>query len=229
MPRESTQGPAVLARTTVTSSHAGQLVAAGHRSRPVGYLDNDGEPTMIVARADLARLPQRAYLHVETDSGRRVVLGGRLRIVGDPNPALTELLAAHGSCFADDLHSITLGLVRLIVATVCLDSGGDVHTVPVTDYRNAHPDLWAAFGGPTTRHLQADHPDLLDRLASAYVPDRPLVAVSLRALRPSGLGLDVITEHGAHRVEIPFIVSIPDPRGLCAHLLDLVTFSDRHR
>jgi len=119
----------------------------------------------------------------------------------DPNPALLQVGSEHT-------------LLRLEVESVVVADATGAESVGVTALLQARPDPFCAMESCWLRHIEADHHDLVARLA-AKLP------AALRRGRVRPLGLDrygfrlrVEGEDGDHDVRLPFGRPVDDVHGL---------------
>lgn len=211
---------ATTARTAVAATHGGRLRLPGGWSEEVGFLDDDGEPLLLLC-GDGPPLRGSACLSVAAGATRRVVLGGRLQTLEEDVRDLTELLGNHAPCFADALHVGPVQIVRLAVDEIRVEDGSGSWPVSCADYAVAEPDLWEAFAATMSEHLEADHRDLLAQLARVHLPGRQVVAVAIAALRREVMTLDVVTPDGANRIPLQLNADLVDPHELCGRLLEV--------
>jgi hypothetical protein len=211
---------ATTARTALAATHGGRLNLPGGVSEDVGYLDDDGEPLILLCgEGPAVRGP--ACLSVAAGPRRWVVLGGTLQPHSPATRDLTELLGPHAPCFADALHVGPVEVVRLAVDEIRIEDGWASSIVSCTDYAAAEPDLWAAFGPTVGQHLDAEHGHVLAQLARLHLPGQFVVVAAVAGLRPEVLTLDVITPDGASRIDLPLSARVDDPHELCGSLHEL--------
>jgi hypothetical protein len=210
---------ATAARTVVAATHGGWLTAAGRPRVAVGYVDDAGEPLVLVSRCEQ---PPRglACLTVPGGAGRVDLHGRLLPVPGDDD--LGRLLGAHRPCFVDTLRSGPARVLRLAVEAVRLEQEGAQHQVPWMSYASAEPDLWSAFGHTVATHLSADHGDVLATVARLRLRHTEVIAAGVAGLRRGGLDLDVVTPYGASRLAIALPADLQDPHELCGRLLELL-------
>jgi hypothetical protein len=213
-------GLATTARTALAATHGGRLRLPGGWSEDVGFLDDDGEPLLLLC-GDGPPLRGSACLSVAAGPTRRVLLGGRLQTLDSVVRDLAELLGNHAPCFADALHVGPVQIVRLAVDEIRVEDGSGSWSVSCTDYAVAEPDLWEAFGATVAEHLDTDHGDLLAHLARLHLPGRQVVAVAIAALRRDLMTLDVVTPDGANRLPLHLHGHVDDPHELCGRLLEI--------
>lgn len=219
----STADLATTARTAVAATHGGRLRLSGRASEDAGYLDDEGEP-LIVLSGDVPALRGPACLSVAVGPARtdpRVVLGGTLHPLAPPTRDLFELLGLHAPCFATALAAGPLQVVRLSVDAIRVEQGCSSWKVGCADYVSAEPDLWRAFAPTVAAHLDSDHGDVLAALARLHLPGERIVVAPIAGLRPEVLTLDVVTPDGASRIGLPLHARVDDPHELCGRLLEL--------
>jgi hypothetical protein len=210
---------AALARTVIAGGHGGLLAVGGGALQPVGYVDDDGEPVLVLP--GIAPTPRgSACLYVAAGPGRRVVLAGRLRPVRDEH-AVADLVGGHAACFAQVLAADPVQLVRFAVEAVRVDAEGAGVEVSSTAFAVAEPDLWEALGGAVSAHLSEAHGDVLARIARRFVAGDEVVAAAVRRLSRTAIELDVITASGAGRVTVPLSPAVNDPHRVCRRLAEL--------
>jgi hypothetical protein len=211
---------ATAARTAIAATHGGRLLLPGPISEDVGFLDDDGEPLLVVF--GFGPVPNgRACLSVAVGPQARVVLGGRLHAVGSAGGDVIALLGAHAPCFEDTLASGPVQMVRLAVDEIRFEEGRTSTIVSAADYAAAEPDLWAAFAVTVAEHLDSDHADVLTELARLHVPGHTVVATGIAELQPGVLTLDVVTPGSASRLRLPLHVRLDDPHELCGRLIEI--------
>jgi hypothetical protein len=213
----STTDPATTARTALAATHSGRLILPGGISEDVGYLDDEGEPLLLMC-ANVPALRGPACLAVDAGPQRLVVLGGTL------HPAaleLSEVLGDHEPCFIDARHAGPVQVVRLAVDEIRVEDGCRSSIVSCTSYAAAEPDLWVAFAATVAQHLDSDHGNLLARLARLHLPGEQVVVAAIAELQREVLTLDVVTPDGAARLRLPLYARVDDPHELCGRLLEL--------
>jgi hypothetical protein len=213
---------ATTARTALAATHGGRLRLPGGWSEDVGFLDDDGEPLLLLC-GDGPPLRGSACLSVAAGPTCRVVLGGRLQTLDSEVGDLAELLGNHAPCFADALHMGPVQIVRLAVEEIRVEDGSGSRSVSCADYAVAEPDLWEAFAATVAEHLDSDHRDLLAHLARLHLPGQQVVAVAIAGLEREVLTLDVVTPDGANRIPLQLNADLTDPHELCGRLLDIAS------
>ncbi|MBJ7340806.1 DUF2470 domain-containing protein [Mycolicibacterium sp.] len=128
-----------------------------------------------------------------------------------PNPALLQVNTASARAGGGDTPYALLLLE--IDSVVVADSTG-AESVALGALLDARPDPFCAMESGWLQHIEAEHRDVVDRLA-----DR--LPSSLRRGRVRPLGLDrygvqlrVEAEHGDHDVRLPFAKPVDDVTGL---------------
>jgi hypothetical protein len=213
----STTDPATTARTAIAATHSARLILPGGISEDVGYLDDEGEPLLLMC-ANMPALRGPACLAVDAGPQRRVLLGGTL------HPAalqLSEVLGDHEPCFIDARHAGPLQVVRLAVDEIRVEDGCRRSIVTCASYAAAEPDLWVAFAATVAQHLDSDHANALAQLARLHLPGEQVVVAAIAALQPEALTLDVVTPDGAARLRLSLYARVDDPHELCGRLLEL--------
>lgn len=217
---DSTTDLATTARTALAATHGGRLSLPGGVSEDVGYLDDDGEP-IIVLGANVPALLGPACLSVPAGSRQRVVLGGTLHTLSLEARDLTKVLGDHAPCFAEALQAGPVQVVRLAVDEIRVEVGCHSSIVRCADYAAAEPDLWRAFAATVAQHLESDHSDLLAQLARLHLPGQQVVVAVIAGLHPGVLTLDVVTPEGASRIDLRLWARLDDPHELCGRLVEL--------
>jgi hypothetical protein len=211
---------AIAARTALAAGHGGRLTLPGRLAEEVGYLDDDGEP-LIVLCGDGPTPRGAACLLVGLGARQRVVLGGQLQPYEPGARDLVEVLGCHAACFAAALHHGPVQFVRLAVDAIRVEDGARSSSVSCAAYAAAEPDLWGAFAATVAQHLDHDHGDVLVQLARLHLPAQQVVAAGVAELRREGLTLDVVTPEGATRIGLPLQTILDDPHELCGRLIEL--------
>ncbi len=189
----------------------GSFAVAVPADDPVSTADN---AEAVLELTDHAPLPLRAPVR------SLVWIRGVLRRVAEPDvPALLDLVAAEAPNPALlQVNSVqtaeALAVMRLETADVVVADSSGAETVPVADLLLAQPDPFCAMESCWLRHLDADHPEVIDRFA-ARLP------ASLRRSRVRPLGLDrygvLLRVEQADRdldVRLPFANPVHDVTGL---------------
>jgi hypothetical protein len=210
---------AAAARTAVAATHGGLLMLPGRPAVEVGYVDDGGEPLVLVSRCETP--PTGHACLAVPGAGQRVVLSGRLLLLpGEPD--LGRLLGVHQPCFLDALRAGPARLLRLAVESVQVERGGARHDVPWLRYAAAEPDLFVAFGATVASHLSLDHAPLLATVAQHRLPGEQVVAAAVAVIRRGRFELDVVTPDGATRIAVALPADLDDPHELCGRLPDLL-------
>ena len=207
---------AATARTVVAAAATARLLVPGRRPQTVGYLDDEGQPVLIVAVGPTAaRLEGPGVLLIRAGAGL-VRLGGRLRLPAAKTP--TGRAVADGGPVAGPLRAVRFEVDRVLLGR----PGTEQLVVPVDGYVEAVPDLFAAHGHHVADHLQDEHDDLLRAVVRGRV-DRAdaseVIAVGVHSLEATGVQLDAITCHGAVRLRVG--LRLTDPWEACEQLPDL--------
>lgn len=211
---------AEFARTAVAAGHGGLLTLAGRGTRPVAYVDDDGEPVIVCAEA--LSLRGSACLAVAATGRRRVVLAGRLLQPGRRDRHVMDLPSAHDLCLAEANRAGPMRLARLSVDAVRVEEDRAGVDVSCLAFATAEPDLWFAFAPAVAEHLNESHDDVLRSVAARHLRQADVVAVAVSRLRRTVLDLDVVTPLGAFRLHPPLRVALDDPRELCGRLPELL-------
>jgi hypothetical protein len=131
----------------------------------------------------------------------------------DPNPALLQVDSGRSAERADDDDSHS-ALLRLEIESVVAADATGAEAVALSALLAAAPDPFCAMESCWLQHIDADHHDVVDRLA-ARLP------VSLRRglVRPLGIDrygvrLRVENADGDHDVRLPFASPVDDVTGL---------------
>lgn len=214
---------AVLARSVVAGGHGAKLLVPGWQQAPVGYLEDDGQPVLVLPPWD--RIEGPACLAVVADA-TEVHLGGRLRRLRHPDESLTGLLRAHTRCLLGEaVPAGPVTLVRLDVEHVTVTTGANHRVVPVVAYAVAEPDMFLAHARALSTHLQSEHGDLLVALAARRLGTtvEQVAGVAVRTFTPTRLVLDAVTGSGSWACEVALRPTLSDPRQLCRRLCALVS------
>lgn len=214
---------AVLARTVVAGTHGARLLVPGWRQDPVGYLEDDGQPVLVLPPRD--RIEGSACLAV-VDDATEVHLGGRLRLLRRPDENVTGLLQAHMRCLLREaVRPGPVALVQLEVEHVTITTGATRQVVPVVAYAVAEPDVFLAHARALSTHLQSEHGDLLVALAARRLGTtvEQVAGVAVRTFTPTRLVLDAVTGSGSWACEVALRPTLSDPRQLCRRLCALVS------
>lgn len=105
-------------------------------------------------------------------------------------------------------------LLRLEVASVVIADSTGAESVRVDALTAARPDPFCAMESQWLRHIEADHRDVVDLLASRLPGSLRRGRVSLLSLHRYGLRLRVETDDGDHDVRLPFPKPVDDVTGL---------------
>ena len=216
--------PAVAARTVVASTHSGRLLIPGANPSDVSFLDDGGQPVLVVESrwsptTGTGVVP--VVLMVEA-RGSNVALCGRLHRLAPGNADLNRRLHHHATCFVGSVEPGPVAFWRLDVEQVgSFDADGRRIPLSLLDYGMAEPDLFEAFAADTVEHLQESHADLV-AAAAAELLELPtpghLVAAAVSALHPDRLELDVVTAEGGWRLQLPMRPPLLDPHDVCERL-----------
>jgi hypothetical protein len=221
--RTDSQDAAVLARTIVAGSHGAKLLVPGWQHTPVGYLEDDGQPVLVLSPRERPRIEGPACLAVAAD-GTEVHLGGRLRMLRRPDDHVAGLLHAHARCLRTaTLRPGPVTLVSLDVEHVTVTTGANRQVVPVVAYAVAAPDMFQAHARALAAHHRSEHSDLLIAVAARRLgtPADGVAGVAVRSLTPTHLVLDAVTTSGAWVCEVALQPALTDPRQLCRRLCAL--------
>ncbi len=132
------------ARAVLGGGHRGRLVTASGPA-PVGYLDDDGQPVVVVPWSDAAAADGAATLMVTGVEGIVLLRGLLRRLLGPANPAehhpvhpVHMVLADHVGCLLGLLAAGPVAYSRLELSEVAFgDRGAQLHAVPLTAYATA--------------------------------------------------------------------------------------------
>ncbi len=141
----------------------------------------------------------RGQLHQVAASAVRDVLD--LIAVEDPNPALLQVGSEHT-------------LLRLEVESVVVADATGAESVGVSALLEAQPDPFCAMETCWLRHIDADHHDIVARLASKLPGPLRHGRVRPLGLDRYGFRLRVEGEDGDHDVRLPFARAVDDVHGL---------------
>lgn len=123
----------------------------------------------------------------------------------EPNPALLQVNSGDDSRYA---------LMRLEIESVVVADATGAESVGVSALLAARPDPFCALESCWLQHMESDHQDVVERLAS-----RLPAAMRRGRVRPLGLDrygvqLRVEDTHGDHDVRLPFHKPVDDVTGL---------------
>jgi hypothetical protein len=138
-------------------------------------------------------------LHEVPSSAVREVLD--LIAVEDPNPALLQV----GSDYI---------LLRLEIESVVVADATGAESVGIGVLLAAQPDPFSAMETSWLRHIDTDHRDVVDRLASKLPGQLRRGRVRPLGLDRYGVRLRVEGEDGDHDVRLPFGKPVDDVQGL---------------
>ncbi|MBX5489404.1 hypothetical protein MHAS_04474 [Mycolicibacterium hassiacum DSM 44199] len=193
----------------VTAPAASALVRLVHRAPAAGL------PAML-EMTDQApvplREPVRSLVWVRGQLHRvpRVDVPALLDLIAEknPNPALLQV---NSGSRTGEPRAV---LLRMEIASVVVADATGAEAVPVGALLDAEPDPFCAMESAWLQHLEAAHPDVIDRLAGR-------LPMSLRRGRVRPLGLDRyglrLRVEGAdadHDVRLPFPAPVDDLTGL---------------
>jgi hypothetical protein len=105
-------------------------------------------------------------------------------------------------------------LVRLEVTSVVVADSTGAESVDVDALTAARPDPFCAMESRLLQHIEADHRDVVDLLASRLPGSLRRGRASLLSLDRYGLRLRVETDAGDHDVRLPFPTPVDDVTGL---------------
>jgi hypothetical protein len=158
-----------------------------------------------------------------------VWIRGRLHFVADDGVApMLDLVAAATSNLAllqvnspsDD--GTALSLLRLEAASVVVADASGAEAVGVAALLAARPDPFWAMESCWLQHLEVDHRDVVDLLASRLPAAMRRGQVRLLGLDRYGLRLRIEAPDGDHDVRLPFTTPVTDVRGLSRAIRTLV-------
>ncbi|MCV7226173.1 DUF2470 domain-containing protein [Mycolicibacterium komossense] len=141
----------------------------------------------------------RGRLYPVPSSSVREVLD--LVAIENPNPALLQV----GSDYT---------LLRLEIESVVVADATGAESVGVSTLLEAQPDPFCAMETCWLRHIDADHHDMVDRLASKLPGQLRRGRVRPLGLDRYGVRLRVEGEDGDHDVRLPFGKPVDDVHGL---------------
>jgi hypothetical protein len=141
----------------------------------------------------------RGRLHRVPDSMLRATLD--VVAAEDPNPALLQV-------------GTESALLRLEIESVVVADSSGAEAVALSALLEARPDPFCALETGWLRHLDSDHRDLIDRLATKL--PRPLRGGQVRPLGLDRYGVRLRVEgaDGDHDVRLPFNQPVDDVTGL---------------
>jgi hypothetical protein len=105
-------------------------------------------------------------------------------------------------------------LVRLEVTSVVVADSTGAESVDVDALTAARPDPFCAMESRLLQHIEADHRDVVDLLASRLPGSLRRGRASLLSLDRYGLRLRIETDAGDHDVRLPFPKPVDDVTGL---------------
>lgn len=153
-----------------------------------------------------------------------VWIRGRLYGVASPDlPGLLDLIAAgnpddallqvnSGSPHGDD--DVRHVLMRLEVESVVVADSTGAEAIGVGALLGARPDPFCAMESCWLRHMEAAHPDVVERLATRLPTTLRRGRVRPLALDRYGVQLRVENDEGDHDVRLPFPRPVDDVSGL---------------
>ena len=212
---------ATTARSIVATSHVGRVLRGGYPPEPVTYVDDAGEPLVLLPRCGplpTAGSSVRGVLVVSRADGALTVLAGRLHCVGAADEAARTALRQHVRCIAPSSQSVQAA--RLAVHEVVLFVDGTSHAVSELAYASALPDTFAAQAPDVADHLGRAHPELLRGCVSGLI-EGEVVATEVRTLAPDRMELDVVTDVGASVVTLRLHPPVTSAHDVCDRLLEL--------
>ncbi|MET0741689.1 MAG: DUF2470 domain-containing protein [Candidatus Nanopelagicales bacterium] len=215
-PRVPGPRDAVSARTVVLGNHHGLAVYGAVLSAPVTYVDDDGEPVLVLPqRSAAAEWVSRTHpLALRVESAEiAVLLHGRpvmVRYEGSTASAIDN----HRKCLAD--HGLRIGtdvlaFARLALSGVltCAPQAGSLWSgVDLAAYVDARPDTWSLYRDGLLQHVTEEHADDLLLLARREDPtigvDSCRWLVQATHVDPHGLELRIVGPTGGYAVRVPF-------------------------
>ncbi|HUO39180.1 MAG TPA: DUF2470 domain-containing protein [Mycobacterium sp.] len=105
-------------------------------------------------------------------------------------------------------------LLRLAPASVVVADSTGAESVSVDAVTSARPDPFCAVESHWLRHIEADHRELVDLLASRLPGSLRRGRASLLSLDRYGLALRIETDEADHDVRLPFPKPVDDMAGL---------------
>ncbi len=105
-------------------------------------------------------------------------------------------------------------LVRLEVTSVVVADSTGAESVSLDALMAARPDPFCAMESRWLQHIEADHRELVDLLASRLPGSLRRGRANLLSLDRYGLRLRVETDNGDHDVRLPFPMPVDDVTGL---------------
>jgi hypothetical protein len=123
----------------------------------------------------------------------------------DPNPALLQVNSGSGPRY---------DLVRLEIDSVVVADSTGAESVGVGALLGARPDPFSAMESCWLKHMDADHRDVVDRLAARLPMPLRRGRVRPLALDRYGVQLRVEGDDGDHDVRLPFVKPVDDVTGL---------------
>lgn len=118
-----------------------------------------------------------------------------------PDPALLQVNSGHA-------------LMRMELESVVVADATGAESVGVDALLQARPDPFCAMESHWLQHLDADHPDVVERLATRLPTALRRGRIRPLALDRYGIQLRVEREDGDHSVRLPFTQPVDDVAGL---------------
>lgn len=182
---------------------------------------NSGLPAML-EMTDYAPLPLREPVRA------LVWIRGRLRDVpmgevpdlldlvasSDPNPALLQVNTGCSRSFDSSEPDIRYALLRLEIESVVVADAAGAESVAPCALLSARPDPFCAMESCWLQHLDADHSEVVERLASRLPASLRRGPVRPLGLDRYGVQLRVEGDDGDHDVRLPFAKPVDDATGL---------------
>ncbi len=122
----------------------------------------------------------------------------------DPNPALLQV-------HSDEGRDV---LMRLEIESVVAADSTGAESVAIGALLAARPDPFCAMESGWLQHLESDHRDVVDRLASRLPGSLRRGRVRPLGLDRYGVALRVESDAGDHDVRLPFAAPVDDVTGL---------------
>ncbi|MEW5809420.1 MAG: DUF2470 domain-containing protein [Actinomycetota bacterium] len=145
------------------------------------------------------------------------IQGGLWNVPDSEVPALLDLIAAanpHPALLEVNGARAHDTLMRLEIESVVAADSTGAESIPVASLLGALPDPFCAMESAWLQHLEAEHRDVVDRLASRLPGNLRNGRVRPLGLDRYGVALRVESADGDHDVRLPFAQPVDDVTGL---------------
>lgn len=201
-----------------------------HHSGSVSILLPDEHPMVQASRqAQRGELAVMVELADHSPVPLREPIRGLLWITGWLRPLTTVSARARAVAIADERpdyrlldvgHGVTL--LRLTPASLVLADAEGTHSLRPHMFSAAPPDPFHNYEAEWLRHLESDHPDVVDQLARHLPPELHGGRIRPLSLDRFGLRLRVESATGDHDVRLAFSRTVEGPPQLAAELRRLL-------